>query len=155
MLWGPRTCWVWDRAVAPPRTQLHADRQSFSTKEEAQPQIMLVTSWAIPRLSHLNQSATTWGKKKRFLQPVIIIPVSFVWKYLGFKDFYFIVFQYRFLSPWPSGILYSDKERKNTSKRNQNSAFKHIKVTMFQDLGSFKSSKKVYYSLTSAWSQAP
>lgn len=48
-----------DRAVAPPRTQLHADRQSFSTKEEGQPQIMLVTSQAILQLSHLNQSATT------------------------------------------------------------------------------------------------
>lgn len=73
---------------------------------------MLVTSQAILQLSHLNQSATTWEKKKKFLQPVIIIPVSFVWKYLGLKDFYFIVFQYRFLSPRPSGILYSDKEEK-------------------------------------------
>lgn len=74
---------------------------------------MLVTSQAILKLSHLNQSATTWGKKKKkFLQPVIIIPVSFVWKYPGLKDFYFIVFQYRFLSPRPSGIPYSDKEQK-------------------------------------------
>ena len=69
-------------------------------------------------------------KKKRFLQPVIIIPVSFVWKYLGLKDFYFIVFQYRFLSPWPSGILYSDKERKNTSSEN-------IPCNKFRDLNFF------------------
>lgn len=38
-------------------------------RNKGQPQIMLVTSWAIPRLSHLNQSATTWGEKKKKSPP--------------------------------------------------------------------------------------
>ena len=69
-----------DRAVAPPGAQLHEDRQSSSTKEEGRAASNPISYYSDhPKAKSFKSKCNFMReRKKKFLQPVIIIPISFV-----------------------------------------------------------------------------